>query len=56
MGETAEVPDGVRQVLAVLESAGVVLDADTMRAIDEALGDLPETDPARTRSPESRPA
>ena len=38
------------------EAAGVRLDADVLSAIDEALGDIPEKDPARTQSPERRPA
>ncbi|MGO1317552.1 MAG: aldo/keto reductase family protein [Cellulomonadaceae bacterium] len=37
-------------------AAGVRLDQDVLRAIDEVLGDLPETDPAETRSPAERPA
>ena len=42
------------QVESNAQAAGVRLDADTLRAIDEALGDIPETDPAKTRSPEAR--
>ena len=37
-------------------ASGVKLDADVLKRIDEALGDLPEKDPSKTRSPESRPS
>jgi len=37
-------------------ASGVTLDADVLERIDEALGDLPETDASKTRSPESRPS
>jgi aryl-alcohol dehydrogenase-like predicted oxidoreductase len=36
-------------------ASGVTLEADVLKRIDEALGDLPERDAAKTRSPESRP-
>jgi len=36
-------------------ASGVKLDADVLKRIDEALGDLPEKDPSKTRSPEKRP-
>src|SRR3954452_23319420 len=36
-------------------ASGVTLDADVLKRIDEALGDLPEKDPSKTRSPEKRP-
>ncbi|WP_349828227.1 aldo/keto reductase family protein [Brevibacterium litoralis] len=35
-------------------AAGVTLDADVLARIDRVLGNLPETDPAKTRSPETR--
>jgi aryl-alcohol dehydrogenase-like predicted oxidoreductase len=44
------------QVHDNVKAAGVKLDADVLKAIDEALGDLPEKDPARTASPKRRPA
>ena len=44
------------QVHDNVKAAGVRLDADVLSAIDEALGDIPEKDPARTQSPERRPA
>ena len=37
-------------------ASGVTLESDVLKRIDEALGDLPETDPALTRSPEGRPS
>ncbi|MBA2532822.1 MAG: aldo/keto reductase family protein [Nocardioidaceae bacterium] len=45
------------QVTQNVEAAGVRLDADLMKAIDEALGDVVERDPAHTArsSPKSRP-
>ncbi|MEO8850679.1 MAG: aldo/keto reductase family protein [Allobranchiibius sp.] len=42
------------QVTSNAEAAGVKLDSDVLQKIDEALGDLPETDPAKTASPEKR--
>jgi aryl-alcohol dehydrogenase-like predicted oxidoreductase len=42
------------QVTENVKASGVKLDDATMKAIDEALGDLPETDPAKTRSPRRR--
>lgn len=44
------------QVESNVKAAGVKLDADVLTAIDEALGDVPVTDPARTLSPSERPA
>jgi aryl-alcohol dehydrogenase-like predicted oxidoreductase len=37
-------------------AAGVRLEADVLARIDEAVGDVAETDPAKTVSPERRPA
>ncbi len=42
------------QIESNAAAAGVKLSADVLSAIDDALGDLPETDPAETKSPESR--
>ena len=42
------------QVTSNAEAAGVKLDSDVLSKIDEALGDLPDTDPAKTVSPETR--
>ncbi|MBD8703137.1 aldo/keto reductase family protein [Frigoribacterium sp. CFBP 13712] len=39
-----------------VKAAGVKLPAEVMTAIDEALGDLAETDPSKTVSPDERPA
>ncbi|MHA7264286.1 aldo/keto reductase family protein [Arthrobacter sp. TMN-37] len=44
------------QVESNAAAAGAVLDAGVMEAIDEAIGSLAERDPARTQSPEMRPA
>jgi aryl-alcohol dehydrogenase-like predicted oxidoreductase len=44
------------QVESNAAAAGIRLDDDVLRAVDEALGDIPETDPAKTRSPEARVA
>ncbi|OIH96873.1 MULTISPECIES: aldo/keto reductase family protein [unclassified Curtobacterium] len=44
------------QVTDNVKAAGVTLDADALRAIDEALGDIPERDASKTVSPASRPA
>jgi aryl-alcohol dehydrogenase-like predicted oxidoreductase len=38
-----------------VKAAGVKLDADLLKAIDEALGDVLERDPANTQSPTERP-
>ena len=38
-----------------VKASGVRLDADLLKAIDDALGDVPERDPARTASPAQRP-
>jgi len=37
-----------------VKAAGIKLDADTMKAIDSALGNLPEKDPAQNISPNPR--
>ena len=42
------------QVESNAGAAGLRLEADVLRAVDEALGDIPETDPGKTRSPEAR--
>ena len=42
------------QVKENVKAAGVKLDAETMRAIDKALGNLPEKDPAQNISPNPR--
>jgi len=42
------------QVQSNVQASGLKLDADVLKAIDEALGDLPETDPAQTKSPARR--
>jgi aryl-alcohol dehydrogenase-like predicted oxidoreductase len=44
------------QVADNVKAAGVTLPAEVMTAIDEALGDLAERDPAKTVSPAQRPA
>ena len=43
------------QVAENVKAAGVRLDDDAIKAIDTALGDIPEKDPAQTKSPEQRP-
>lgn len=43
------------QVRDNVKAAGVKLDAEIMRRIDEVLGDVVERDPAKTTSPEQRP-
>ncbi len=42
------------QVESNVAASGVKLDAEVLARIDEALGDLPATDPAATKSPETR--
>ena len=42
------------QVESNAQASGITLDDDVLKAIDEALGDLPETDPAKTKSPAER--
>ncbi|WP_210603173.1 aldo/keto reductase family protein [Brevibacterium oceani] len=42
------------QITSNAEAAGVTLDAEVLARIDDVLGDLPETDPSKTRSPETR--
>ncbi|BDZ63455.1 aldo/keto reductase family protein [Agromyces mangrovi Wang et al. 2018] len=42
------------QVADNVQAAGRTLDADTMAAIDDAIGHLAERDPAKTRSPQTR--
>ena len=44
------------QVVDNAGASGVTLEADVLKRIDEALGDLPETDASQTRSPEGRPS
>ncbi len=44
------------QVTDNVKASGVRLDADALAAIDQALGDIPERDVAKTVSPASRPA
>ncbi len=44
------------QVVENVMAAGVRLGPDALAAIDTALGDIPETDPAQTTSPQERPA
>ena len=43
------------QVTENVKAAGVRLDDDAIKAIETALGDIPEKDPAQTKSPEQRP-
>ncbi len=43
------------QVKENVKASGVKLDSATMAAIDSALGALPERDPSKTTSPQSRP-
>ncbi|WP_315773321.1 aldo/keto reductase family protein [Rhodococcoides kroppenstedtii] len=42
------------QIADNVKAAGVTLEADVLARIDEALGDIVETDPAKTLSPEKR--
>ncbi|MCF2587093.1 aldo/keto reductase family protein [Brevibacterium sp. UCMA 11752] len=42
------------QVESNVAAAGVKLDAEVLARIDDALGDLPETDPSKTKSPPTR--
>jgi aryl-alcohol dehydrogenase-like predicted oxidoreductase len=44
------------QVTENVKAAGIQLDDDALKAIDTALGDIPEKDPAQTTSPQQRPA
>ena len=44
------------QVRDNVKASGVKLSAETLTSIDEVLGSLPETDPAKTKSPENRPS
>ncbi len=44
------------QVLDNVKAAGLKLPAETMAAIDDAIGSLAERDPAKTVSPSTRPA
>jgi len=44
-----------KQVKENVKAAGVKLSADTMKAIDGALGKLPEYDPKKNESPKTRP-
>jgi len=45
-----------QQVTDNVKAVGVKLDADALKAIDDALGDIPERDSAKSVSPASRPA
>jgi aryl-alcohol dehydrogenase-like predicted oxidoreductase len=42
------------QVESNAQASGLKLDDDVLKAIDEALGELPETDPSLTKSPPAR--
>lgn len=42
------------QVESNAAASGITLDDDVLAAVDEALGGIPETDPAETKSPPSR--
>jgi aryl-alcohol dehydrogenase-like predicted oxidoreductase len=42
------------QVESNAQASGITLDDDVLKAVDEALGDLPETDPSKTKSPPAR--
>ncbi|YAL81818.1 aldo/keto reductase family protein [Dermacoccaceae bacterium W4C1] len=42
------------QVASNVEAAGRLLDPQVLAAVDEALGDIPESDPDQTRSPAAR--
>lgn len=44
------------QVASNAAAAGIKLSGDVLASIDEAVGDVAETDPAKTVSPERRPA
>jgi aryl-alcohol dehydrogenase-like predicted oxidoreductase len=44
------------QVADNVGAVGVQLDADVLKRVDEALGDVVERDPARTQSPATRPS
>ena len=44
----------VEQVKENVKASGVKLDADVMKAIDVALGNLPERDPKKNESPNPR--
>jgi aryl-alcohol dehydrogenase-like predicted oxidoreductase len=43
------------QIKENVKASGVKLSSETMKAIDKALGNLPERDPAKTVSPQPRP-
>jgi aryl-alcohol dehydrogenase-like predicted oxidoreductase len=44
------------QIASNAEAAGVALSQETLARIDEVLGDLPETNPSKTKSPSTRPS
>ena len=44
------------QVESNAAAAGLTLDIDVLKAVDDALGDVPVTDPSKTRSPATRVA
>jgi aryl-alcohol dehydrogenase-like predicted oxidoreductase len=44
------------QITSNATTSGISLNDEVLKKVDEVLGDLPETDPAKTVSPTSRPA
>jgi aryl-alcohol dehydrogenase-like predicted oxidoreductase len=44
------------QITSNAQASGIALDEDVLKKIDAALGDIAETDPAKTVSPPGRPA
>jgi aryl-alcohol dehydrogenase-like predicted oxidoreductase len=42
------------QVKENVKASGLKLGSDVMKRIDQALGNIPETDPAKTESPNPR--
>jgi aryl-alcohol dehydrogenase-like predicted oxidoreductase len=43
-----------KQIKENVKASGVKLSADQLKAIDKALGNLPETDPSKNESPNPR--
>ena len=43
------------QITSNAKASGLSLEDDVLKRVDEVLGDLVETDPAKTASPDSRP-
>jgi aryl-alcohol dehydrogenase-like predicted oxidoreductase len=43
-----------KQIKENVKASGVKLSADQLKAIDKALGKLPETDPSKNESPNPR--